>query len=119
MKTHLLLIAAFALILTGCKKTEETTPAKPTNQNFSSGNPLTAPVDYLGAVSQAKKVAVKTIDLAYLNNAIQLFNANEDHYPRDLNELVAKHYVQTLPNLPAGTRLMYNPNNGEVRMVRQ
>jgi hypothetical protein len=118
MKRHLLLIALLALGMTGCRKAEESAPAKSTN-SASSGNPLTAPVDYLGAVAQAKRVSEKTINLASLNNAIQLFNAQEDRYPNDLNELVARHYIGSLPAVPAGMRVAYNPATGEVKIFRQ
>ena len=39
---------------------------------------LTAPVDYLGAVGQAKKHSEKVIDTAALNQTIMLFNAQAD-----------------------------------------
>ncbi len=106
-----------ALLLTGCKKEAATTPAK-TNET-ASGNPITAPVDYLGAVAKAKKFSEKTIDTTSLNQAIQLFYANEDHFPKDLNEVVAKHYVSAIPTPPQGMRWDYNPKTGEIKMVPQ
>ncbi len=102
---------------TGCSKK---TASKPVDiDNNSSGNPVTAPVDYLGAVNKARKSAMKDIDLAYMKNAIQQFNGMEDRYPKDLNELVQKHYIQEVPTLPSGQRLIYNPANGDLRVVRQ
>src|SRR6185436_1634969 len=89
-----LLSAAFAL--TACQKKQEAAPPPapaPTNApaaSSSSGNPLTAPVDYLGAVAKAQQSAVKTIDTVSLNNAIQLFQVQEGRFPTDLNELVTK-----------------------------
>src|SRR5215510_15100306 len=119
MKTQFPLFAALLLVVTGCKKSDQTTPAKPTNQTSSSGNPLTAPVDYLGAVGQAKKYSEKAIDLAQLQNAIQQFNAMEERFPRDLNELVQQHYLASVPVPPRGMKLAYNPQTGEVRIFRQ
>lgn len=119
MKTELQFAAALLLALTGCKKTEEATPAKSTNQTSSSGNPLTAPVDYLGAVGQAKKYSEKAIDLAQLKNAIQQFNAMEERFPKDLNELVQQHYLVSVPVPPRGMKLAYNPQTGDVRIFRQ
>src|SRR5688572_12334728 len=100
MKTQLLFVAALLFASTGCKKAEEATSAKPANQATSSGNPITAPVDYLGAVAQAKKVSEKQIHLVSLNNAIQQFNAMEERFPKDLNELVEKHYLGSVPTPP-------------------
>ncbi|MBI4662862.1 MAG: hypothetical protein HY735_28945 [Verrucomicrobia bacterium] len=120
MNTKSWLALALALGLSGCGKKEgATTTAKSTNQTNASGNPLTAPVDYLGAVGQAKKLAVKTVDLATLNQAIQLFRTGEDRFPKDLNELVSEGYLPRLPAPPPGTRLEYNPVRGQVRVVKQ
>jgi hypothetical protein len=106
------------LFVAACAKKEE---AKTQNllTNNSSGNPLTAPVDYLGAVNQARKTAVKTIDQAGLQKAIEQFNAVEERYPKDLNELAQKHYIQAVPDLPVGFRYDYNAANGTLKVVRQ
>jgi hypothetical protein len=114
-KTVLLALIA-GLALTSCGKKSEPKPA-PTNTPTAGANPLNAPADYLGALNQAQKVAVKTIDLASLNQAIQAFNASEDHWPADLNELVAKKYLPRLPEPPRGARFEYNPSTGQVRVT--
>jgi hypothetical protein len=109
-----------ALVLVGCgeSKKEAKKPAD-TNENYSNGNPVTAPVDYLGAVNKARKAAVRNIDLASVKNAIQLYQAQEDHYPPSLDDLVKKHYVAEIPTPPPGSRLDYNPRTGEIKFVRQ
>jgi hypothetical protein len=106
------------IVLTACGKKEE---AREQNllTNNSSGNPITAPVDYLGAVNQARKGALKTIDQAALNSAIELFNAQEDRYPKDLNELAEKRYIQGVPTPPPGSRFDYNPQTGQLKVVQQ
>src|SRR5690349_17420101 len=109
------LVLATVLLLTGCSKQENTT-AKDTNSSVS-GNPITAPVDYLGAVAKAKHHSEKTIDTTALNSAIQLFYAQEDRFPRDLNELVAKHYIGGLPSPPTGMGWDYNPKTGEIKVA--
>jgi hypothetical protein len=105
-----------SLLLAGCSK-QESTAAKTTNQS-ASGNPITAPVDYLGAVAKAKHFSEKTIDTTSLNQAIQLFYAQEDRFPKDLNELAAKRYIGAVPPAPAGTVWAYNPQTGELKAVR-
>ncbi len=116
MSPVLLLVAG--LFLAGCSKKQENAAAPKTNA-VSTGNPLTAPVDYLGAVAKAKRFADKTVDKAALDRAIQLFYAQEDRFPKDLNELVAKHYIASLPTLPPGLRYAYNPQTGDLRVVGQ
>src|SRR2546427_8773732 len=75
--------------LSGCGKSESPSPsnaAKP-----SSGNPLTAPADYLGAAAQAQKKSMKTLDEAGLNQFIPMVYAQEGRYPNNLAELVGPH----------------------------
>ena len=117
MMNSRLMAAVAALFLAGCSK-QETAGTKATNE-AASGNPITAPVDYLGAVAKAKHAAEKTIDLASVNQAVQLFYAQEDRFPRDLNELVAKHYIAAIPPTPAGRRWAYNSQTGELKAVQQ
>src|SRR4051812_26235052 len=79
MKTEALALVALFALTTSCGKKET---AKVSLTNNSSGNPITAPVDYLGAVAKGKKFAEKQIDLAQLKQAIQFFQANEDRLPK-------------------------------------
>src|SRR5215471_18600893 len=90
------LLQVMSLLLAGCSKKQETAAAPKTN-DASSGNPLTAPVDYLGAVARGKKISEKTINSTSLSKAIELFYAQEDRFPNDLNELVTKHYIGSIP----------------------
>jgi hypothetical protein len=120
MKKSILALLAAAAFLAGCGDNNSTKPAQATNAapNYASGNPLTAPGDYLGAVMQADKYAVKSIDLSYLSEAIQQFNAAEGRYPKTLDELVPN-YVGKLPATPYGTKLDYDASSGTVKVVKQ
>ena len=108
MKTfHFLLVAASALtLLTGCgdKPSAQSQPVNPADVN----NPLV----------NAKRTADKTIDVSYLNQAIQLFNVQEGRYPKTLDELTPK-YVAKLPDPPLGYKLNYDATKGEATVVRQ
>ena len=126
MKASFLILAVTGMVLTGCgnnnsgshaqgTNTSQTTNAEP---RYDTGNPITAPVDYIGAVGQAQKYAVKQIDLAYLNQAIQLFNTQEGRYPKDLNELVPN-YVGKIPAAPYGSKIVYDASSGTVKVVKQ
>jgi hypothetical protein len=129
MKTFSFLLPSLAagLFLAGCGGSDSSKPAQATNStaaptnapvNYNTGNPITAPVDYLGAVAQAQKYAVKTIDVSYIDQAIQLFNAQEGRLPKNLNELVPN-YIGKMPKAPYGTKIVYDPNTGTVKVVQQ
>jgi hypothetical protein len=113
-----LLVLGAALAVTGCSK-QQSPAAKKNSDSVATGNPITAPVDYLGAVAKAKHFSEKVIDTSSISQAIQLFYASEDRFPKDLNELVAKHYIGGLPAAPRGMRWGYNPQTGEIKAVRQ
>jgi hypothetical protein len=109
----ILLLAAVAAVA-GCGKKEE--PKKPADTT-SSGNPLTAPVDYLGAVGKAKTTVSKNLDLANVSQAIKMFEAAEERLPKSLNELVEKGYLPKLPVAPQGQKLSYDANTGQIKVV--
>src|SRR5262245_4675226 len=117
MKNVGFLLLMTGLLFSACKKEQSSSP--PTNAPVSGGNPLTAPADYLGAVVNAKKSAEKTVDSAPLNQAIQLFYAQEGRYPKDLNELVGPDYLSKPPQPPPGMKFDYNPTTGQLKIVRQ
>jgi len=111
-----LLTAVF--VLCGCgKKSDAESSSQQTN--FSSGNPVTAPVDYLGAVAKAKKYSDKTIDLANIKRAIKDFEASEGRFPKDLSELVTEKYLPSLPKPPTGMRIEYDAKTGDVKIVME
>jgi hypothetical protein len=126
MKAFFLILVAAGLLLSGCgnnnsgSHTQGTNTSQTTNaeRRYDTGNPITAPVDYIGAVGQAQKYAVKQIDLAYLNQALQLFNTQEGRYPKDLNELVPN-YVGKIPAAPYGSKIVYDASSGTVKVVKQ
>ena len=111
-----LLALSMGAFLTGCGN-KSSPLAQPTNA--VSGGTVTAPVEYLGAMARAQHSAVKTIDTASLKSAIQMFQADQGTLPKDLNELVAKKYLPKLPATPFGTRLDYDPQTGEVKVVQE
>jgi hypothetical protein len=105
--------------LSACKKSgggDGSTNAPATN---TSGNPITAPVDYLGAVGKAKQSSERTLTTLGINQAIQTFYGQEGRYPKDLNELVSRNYLSQLPKPPTGTKFDYNPQTGQVKAVPQ
>jgi hypothetical protein len=114
MKTFssVFLLIASSSFLAGCGDSSKKT-AQAVN---AVSNVVDAPLNYVGAVVQAEKHAQKVIDVSYLNQAIQLFNAQEGRYPKTLDELVPN-YIGKLPETPYGTKLDYDATAGTVKVV--
>ena len=123
MKASFLISVTAGLLLAGCGNNGSSPHPQGTNTsqttNTTAGaNPAAPAGGYLGSVMQADRYAVKTIDVSYLNQAVQLFNTQEGRLPKDLNELVPN-YVGKLPATPYGTKLSYDPNSGTVTVVKE
>ena len=119
MKSILLLILLSLVAgvgLAGCSKKEEAA-APSTDQN--SGNPLSAPADYLGTLNKAQKSAQKTTSTVSLQNAIASFHTEKGRFPKDLNELVSGEYISSLPKPPAGMKFNYDATAGTVSVVAE
>jgi len=123
MKPSFLILIAAALLLAGCGKNsagsrpQANTTSQATNTT-DSANPAAPAGGYLGSLMQADKYATKTIDVSYLNQAVQLFNTQEGHLPKDLDELVPN-YVAKIPDAPYGSKIVYDPATGTVTVVKQ
>jgi len=98
-----------AALLAGCgeKSDSQTQQTQSTN-----------PADINNPLVNAKRTADKTLDVSYLNQAVQLFNVQEGRYPKTLDELTPK-YVAQLPTPPLGYKLNYDAVKGEVTVVRE
>ncbi|MCX7871786.1 MAG: hypothetical protein N2487_00715 [Verrucomicrobiae bacterium] len=113
MKLLFVILTIAVLSVAGCGQKDDAN--KKTEQ--AGQNPLTAPVDYMGAAAKAKKYSEKTIDIVNLKRAIQEFQAGEGRLPNDLNELVAEKYLNSIPQPPQGMKIVYDPKTGEVKIV--
>jgi major membrane immunogen (membrane-anchored lipoprotein) len=119
MKAFLLTLMAAGLLLTGCGKSDSKPHSQATNAPATNKAEVAQPSGgYLGSLMQADKYAVKTIDVSYLNQAIQMFQTQEGRLPKDLNELVPN-YVAKLPAVPYGSKIVYDPASGVVNVVKQ
>ena len=117
MKTpHCFALAALVVLFAGCDKKSET-PAAATNATTTATSPLNAPAGYLGALGKGQQTAVKTIDTTSLDKAIQLFSVENGRNPKDLNELVEQKFIPKIPDAPYGTKLVYDPSAGTVKVV--
>lgn len=103
---------ACLLFICGCKE------KKPTPQaDNSSGNPLSAPADYLGAVNKAQKSAQRSIGNVNFDQTIKSFFAEEGRFPNSLDELKSKGVA--IPDAPPGMKWSYDPATGQVKAVPQ
>lgn len=120
MKASLLICIAAGSILAGCAKSNSSSQPQGTNSVPATNATATAQPSggYLGALMQADKSAVKSIDVSYLNQAVQLFNTQEGRLPKDLNELTPN-YVAKIPAAPYGYKIVYDATSGIVTVVKQ
>jgi hypothetical protein len=121
MKTFLPLLAALLLAATGCgdSSNSKTKSRGAPDTNASNGSPLTAPVDYLKALDKGQKSAERTIDIASITKAIELFNVEIGRNPKDLNELVTEKFLPQIPTPPRGMKISYDAATGKVTVAPQ
>ncbi len=112
-KAFTFLFAVACLCLFGCKEKAKNSPSS------ASENPLTAPVDYIGAVGKAQQTAQKNLSSLGLDQAIRAFYAEENRFPTNLNELVTKGSLTELPPAPRGMKFSYDPTSGALKVVPQ
>ena len=48
-----------------------------------------------------------------------MFQVDKGRYPKDLNELVTEKYIPEIPDAPYGSKIVYDSNNGSVRVVKE
>jgi hypothetical protein len=113
MKISIFALIATTAFLTGCGDS-----SKPGTVSNEVSNAVTAPLNYIDAVGQAQKHAQKVIDVSYINEDIQMFNASEGRYPKDLQELIPN-YLAKMPAVPVGYKLDYDATTHTVKVVKE
>ena len=93
--------------------------SEPAKSSTSGGNPITAPVDYLGAVVKSQKTAGNKISTLNLKQAIQSYQAQEGKLPKDLQDLVKAGILPSLPTPPQGMQFSYDAKTGDVKAIAQ
>jgi hypothetical protein len=101
-------LIATSIALAGCGGQSQDGPGQ---------NPLTAPADYVGAAGRAQQSAIKTVDTAAVNSAIQQFQVAEGRNPETLQELVQKGYLSKIPAAPRGMKIEYDARTGRATVV--
>ena len=111
MKTTLYILA-LGLFCSACGDQ----PEPDLNEN-SSGNPATAPVDYLGALNKGRNRAIINAGLLQVNSGINQFKATSSQPPASLQELISEGLLAELPAVPNGMKWNYNPQTGVAAVV--
>jgi hypothetical protein len=107
-------LLAAALFLSGCGHDQGSSSS---TNSISSTPPPTPSGNYLDTLANSRDHAVGVVDIASINQAIQMFNATESRYPKDLDELVTNKLIARVPETPRGKKLEYNPETGVVKLV--
>ena len=85
--------------------------------DHGSGNPATAPVDYLGAINQGKNKAVVDAALLQVNNALGQYQATNFKPAPSLQQLIDEDLLTTLPQIPDGAQWQYDPQTGKASVL--
>lgn len=104
-----LFAVACLCFFSGCKEGGKSSGA--------SGNPLTAPADYVGELGKQQKSAQTTLTKAGIDQAIQRFHVDQGRLPKDLDELVAKGAISQIPPAPRGMKYDYDSKTGVIKVV--
>jgi hypothetical protein len=100
---------AAAALLAGCGRSGSGSQASTATNGFGG---------YVKTMGEVQKSADKTIDVSYLNQAVQLFNVQEGRNPKDLQELVPA-YVAKIPDAPLGYKIVYDAATATVKVVKE
>jgi stage V sporulation protein SpoVS len=117
MKIPVLILPVVLVLSAGCGDHSSSTPQ--TTNTAAGSTPASAAGDYAGAMARSQQLAVKTIDTAAINQAIQMFQVEKGRFPKDLNELVENKDIPKIPDTPPGTKLVYDAAAGQVRVEKQ
>ena len=116
MKCAALLSLVALVFVTGCSPSDDSSPTATSNRDMTNDGAFG---QYMGGLKQAKQTAAKTVDVASLNEEIQMFHVNKGRYPNSLDELVQEDFIKKVPDAPYGMKIDYNAETGEVKVVNQ
>ena len=68
LPASLLPLSLLALALVGCG--DQSSKSGQSTNAATGGNPVTAPVEYLGAITKGEQSAIKTVDTASISKAV-------------------------------------------------
>ena len=114
MKATLALGCLLGALLAGCGE-QPGTPAK----SNPATEAATAPADYLKSAARSQKSAIKAVDTAALDKAIELFYVQEGRFPKDLEEMVENRLISKIPPAPAGMKIVYDAKAGRVMVEKE
>ena len=120
-------MAVFMALLSGCNKklsqeldpsgADTSTSARSDSPNKPIDKTGIAPLDYLGALSNAKTRSTQSLSLIPVQQAVQLFQGVEGRNPASLEELTGSGHIGRLPQPPTGQKFTYDPKTGKVELA--
>lgn len=105
------------LLLAGCEGENQTDSNTSGQSEESNGAAISAPVDYLGAVANAKKSMEGKLALSQLSQAVQNYQIENGKLPASLDALLESDHLSRLPKVPYKTKLSYDSKTGVVDLV--
>ncbi|MCM8803898.1 MAG: hypothetical protein NC833_01425 [Candidatus Omnitrophica bacterium] len=103
MRKILIVLILCLFILSGCNKKKK-----------EESSPLKVPLKYRRAMRKTTKILKAMDDILYLKNKINTFKIQEGRYPKSLEELVEKGYIEKLPSPPEEIEFIYDPKTGSI-----
>ena len=110
----ILTLVVSALTFSGCG---EEKPEESSESAGTGGSVVSAPVDYLGAVANAKKSSEGKLALAQLQQAIQYYQIENGKFPESLEALLASDHLTRMPKVPYKTKFVYDSKSGKVDLA--
>ncbi len=108
--TGLLMITA--LLVVGCRRERSRVMGGEEQQDVMEG-----PRDYREMLERARAKQSTASILSDLENAIARFQYDTSRLPTNLNELVGRKYLNTIPTPPHGQGYVYDPIHGNVSLT--
>lgn len=107
------------LFFWGCGKESQKDSSASGASTESQSNAISAPVDYLGALANAKKSMEGKLALSQLSQAVQNYQIENGEFPISLDALLQSDHLTRLPKVPYRTKLSYDPKTGVVDIVAE
>lgn len=108
MKYFFLLIALF--LLAGCERNQAAAPLGSSQAEVGEE----AHPDHAAAALEAEREAETRVALLIVTEAVKGFRVIEGRFPEDLQEVVDRGFMHSLPELPGEGRFSYDAKAGEV-----
>jgi hypothetical protein len=97
----------------------ESTPAPDINvpPPGAPGTPAAVPAVTQPVITASTVKAGDTLDLAKLTEASKAYGSEHGSFPKNFEDVIKEHYLDKLPEVPTGKRLVIDAKTGQVTLV--